>query len=755
MDGLLASGRLEAVPERREDAPYVFRMIPGRLLWELLKRGQPDAKRVFDWLAVLDPWGHFDEAERIRNWFEDHPKKFQEVFRISIEREADPDSSGSVGWRLMTWIGPPMGFAEWCLAQADAAVDAGSARRFVDKAAVHWDGEPSWDEIEARLGRRPRLAARFKEAWEERQKRIAAMERQAEPVERGWVARRLQKWRDAVAAQEQALKENRGNPEFLDDLARVYYGLVSEVEGADPRERLGYLLGDESLVDMVLGAFVRTAKREDLPTAEDVLKSASENRMFYLSLPFMAGLEERGAPAERTEVCLAVAILVTDGAGDGDPAWYDQVVAEQPEVVAEVLIEAAGRMLRARDGVAWGLYRLSEPGHAAVAALAIPAVLRLFPPRSSSKQLAVLRSLLRVGLTCCPDVLPEVVEAKLASKGMSVGQRMYWLCAGLATGKTAFVTRLREALDAGDVRRVWHVATFFVGSEWSGAIRNVGADGVGLLVQAVGGAYPPVPRRSGRAYVVTTAMEAEAAVRDWVGMLAAVPSKRATEILEHLGVEAPLSRWVRQLRHARTRQLEARRNATFSHASMDEVLGVLDGAKAANVGDVAALTVELLTALASEIRDGSTSDWRQYWKTGLEEPEHEDTCRDWLLSDLRGDLGRYGLHGEEEGQYAEDKRSDIKVFGAGGAVPVEIKKSNHPELWTAIRTQLMTKYMRDPKADGYGIYLVLWLGEELCTKDGTGDAVTSAEEVRSRLLAGLTSAERRKLAVCVFDVSRH
>ena len=66
----------------------------------------------------------------------------------------------------------------------------------------------------------------------------------------------------------------------------------------------------------------------------------------------------------------------------------------------------------------------------------------------------------------------------------------------------------------------------------------------------------------------------------------------------------------------------------------------------------------------------------------------------------------------------------------------------------------MAKYMRGPKADGYGIYSVLWLGEELCTKDGSGEAVKSAEEVRRRLLAGLMPGERRKLAVCVVDVSR-
>ena len=665
MDGLLASGRFEAVRDRGEDAQYQVRMIPGRLLWELLKRGHPDVERVFDWLAVIDPRDHFDKAERIRNWFKDNSETFQAVFRMSVEREEDPDSLRRVGGRLMRMVGPPDGFSAWCLAEADTATDPRSASRFVHRAAVHWDGEPLWDEIEGRLVRRPGLVAEFMRAWEERQKRIAALQGQPEPKVSARVQRRLQAWGDAIAAEAQALKQNRVNAEFLYELARVYFGLVPDVQGAGPRECLTELLGDESLVETVLRALAMTAERDDLPTAAEVLKAASERRMFHLSLPFMAGLEERGAPSDGTEVRLAVAILVTDGAGDGDPAWYDGVVAE-------VLIEAAGRALRARDEVAWSLYRLTDPGHAAVAELAVPAVLRSFPSRSTSKLLAVLRSLLRVGLVCCRDAMPDLIEAKLASKRMTVGQRMYWLCAGLTTGKAAFVPWLRRWLDAGDVRRVRHVARFFVGHEWSEAIGNLGADALGMLVQAVGGSYGPVRRKSGRTYVVTTDMEVEAAVRDWIGVLAALPSRRATEILDELGADGSLSRWARELPHARTVQLEARRNATFSHASMEEVLGTLDGAMAANVGDVAALTVELLGALARQIRDGSTSDWRQYWKTGVEEPEHEDTCRDWLLSDLRHDLERYGLYGEEEGQYAEDKRSDIKVFGAGGAVPVEI-----------------------------------------------------------------------------------
>ena len=87
-------------------------------------------------------------------------------------------------------------------------------------------------------------------------------------------------------------------------------------------------------------------------------------------------------------------------------------------------------------------------------------------------------------------------------------------------------------------------------------------------------------------------------------------------------------------------------------------------------------------------------------------------------------------------------------------MPVEIKKSSHRDLWSAIRTQLMAKYARDPRARGYGIYLVFWFGEADCQPPGSGLRPRSAAELQSRLMDTLSPDEANLISICVIDVAK-
>ena len=113
------------------------------------------------------------------------------------------------------------------------------------------------------------------------------------------------------------------------------------------------------------------------------------------------------------------------------------------------------------------------------------------------------------------------------------------------------------------------------------------------------------------------------------------------------------------------------------------------------------------------------------------------------------------IDAQAEAHYADGKRSDIRVSFGGFNVPVEIKKSCSRDLWSAIETQLIAKYTRDPGANGHGIYLVFWFGRtERCRPTpGEGTPPKSAVDLEERLRDPLSAGERRKISICVIDVS--
>ena len=136
------------------------------------------------------------------------------------------------------------------------------------------------------------------------------------------------------------------------------------------------------------------------------------------------------------------------------------------------------------------------------------------------------------------------------------------------------------------------------------------------------------------------------------------------------------------------------------------------------------------------------------------EPKPEDACRDALLSDLQSRLTRLQVDAQPEGRYADDKRSDIRVSHGESNVPVEIKKSSHRDLWSAIRTQLIARYTRDPGAGGHGIYLVFWFGAGRCQPPERGARPKNATELEERLRDALSAEEARLVSICIVDVSK-
>ena len=363
-------------------------------------------------------------------------------------------------------------------------------------------------------------------------------------------------------------------------------------------------------------------------------------------------------------------------------------------------------------------------------------------------------------LHCETGSFLESIEKKLAHRSMNVAQRVYWLAAGLSISPELYLNRL-EPYVTGNERRIRHLAAFLADSDflrWQFDGFDVSV--LRALIQMIGGSYKPYAKAPRGAIGNTPKIVAVHSIEGFIDRLGAIPSRMATEALEALSADDNLRQWRSRLIDASYRQNAARREADFDRCDVAQVIAVLDNRQPANAADLAALTLEYLRDISRNIHDGNTSDWRQYWNADSPHkpgsPRPENWCRDALLSDLKSRLEPLGIDAQREGAYADDKRSDIRVSFGGFNVPVEIKKSCHRDLWSAIGTQLIAKYTRDPRTDGYGIYLVFWFGHEgqCWPTPGEGTPPANAIELEARLSGTLSADDRRKISICIINVSK-
>ena len=568
-----------------------------------------------------------------------------------------------------------------------------------------------------------------------------------------------------------ASKAPQVGPRLLHQAAEAYLGIAGQPAGRTPRERLTDLAG-RSLqpADVLLAEIEGTIGREDLPDSDDVVRLFDEGKVNLLVLPFAAGLhslEQSGrlsvSDLNEDQIRLAVTILYTlprkgvdpNHTGQTDtyrPEWFRTLLRDDPALVADVLCRSAVRKLETGVQLATELHELwGAEDHREVAGLATLPVLKRFPPAETDAALQALCWSLHAALAVRDwTEVGRVVEERLDRSGQSPGERSCWLMAGYFMDPERWRDDLRFLTE--DEVSLKCLGVFL-------AARRVYRDDLARRLEPPPD-IEPIVVASGEALRRHGLSEsAYEAVSHLVLTLGDNPRAAATAALAALGNAADAKPWLSAIACAGSLQARKRREQEYRHCDTRQVVQTLDKGSPANVGDLAALVFDELTELSKKIHDGSTSDWRQYWNLdGHNHPTHprpENASRDAVLSDLNQRLVGLGVDAQPEGVYADDKRADIRVSFEGLNVPVEIKRSCHSDVWTAVREQLIAKYTRDPGADGFGVYLVFWFGDiPSCRPTKRGDwRPKTAAEVRQKLEESLSDREKGLISICVVDVS--
>ena len=177
------------------------------------------------------------------------------------------------------------------------------------------------------------------------------------------------------------------------------------------------------------------------PEDHDIIRTATESRMYDIALPFLAGMDEidRVDPEQLRQLsepqmrrALAFYYFTPTGRAE-EPAWYGRWVKEAPTVVADVMIRSAMSAIRAGKEPAPFRYGLAyELRDAEIGRLVSLPLLRGFPVRCKSEQLSTLDHLLWAALRHADRAsFRKLIDMKLSRKSMGVSQRVHWLSAGL------------------------------------------------------------------------------------------------------------------------------------------------------------------------------------------------------------------------------------------------------------------------------------------------------------------------------------
>lgn len=770
-----------------------------------------EMEQLSDWLALaLDEFGSM-QLDRIENfdviysWIEQRPAIQKKLMEYYLEKCIDSEYFGWHMSKKASWLfdGDSNLFEDyglWCLKKARESSNEKMAKWLFDQSVgTLCRGKRnvgmSLELIEETLEQDPRLKSHWErlrfdridrgygaEYWNGVQERKERRQREEE------------KQREYTQFMEERLKDietGMASLAIFDDLGAIYYGYYGyfgDAVGESPKERLrNYFKYNPGLVDPILTGLQNFVRREDLPEVEAIIKLNNEKFLPFHSLPCLAGMNELSQKGKQAILDLsednikkALALYFTyPDHRIGGLEWCKTLLKEKPDWVADVYGKYGEEALRAGKSPN-RVYALAyDEDHAQIARKVAISLLSSVPTRIASKQLDPLHCLLNAALQHADEnQLKEVIREKIRLKSMDLRQRANWLTVGFILGMEGFETLLRQFVAEGE-SHIDYLTGFLSGriDQWS-PVEKMSPSALLLFIGLFGfhRAFYYFPFSS----IIDDDPEYELSrlISQMIQRLQDIDATPgAIEATKELLNQPDLAEWHPRLRTA----LQAQRRSSSPLVSLKQVRRILKNdhpvnklheerldeemrrtlkiGPPTNAADLKFLTCEHIRALAKQIKTGNTNDYRQYWDRNknkqVQDRLHEEDCRDRFLSALQQRLPN-GVEAQPEGRYAKDRRADIRVSYRDSElscnVPIEIKCSDSPDLWSGIRQQLIEGYAQDHEADGHGIYLVFWFG----SKDARfhpeeGRRPETPAKLQALLEQSLDNDERERIEVCVVD----
>jgi hypothetical protein len=349
------------------------------------------------------------------------------------------------------------------------------------------------------------------------------------------------------------------------------------------------------------------------------------------------------------------------------------------------------------------------------------------------------------------DVLRLAAPAGLVSTDHD--RRRNWLA-------VAFITNFDETVrtieaSSVDAELLWHV--------WDRTKRGQGAPSVVLsppqlewLISRFRYLWPVAsPPRDGWSGD-RNAWDSTEHINHLIRRLGNDPSHEASVALARLVAE-PSDGYTKTIQSVAAEQRRIHVESTYTPPSLETIASIVRDDLPVSASDLRTFLLEELAVVQAKIKSDDVDSWRGFYDQAAV-PHEEERCRDHLLLLLR--QGSTGIIFTPEAHVAADKEVDIACSIGTLRLPIEVKGQWHRELWRAADRQLARLYSEDWRADGHGIYLVLWFGNQVTENKrlrspGRGiDSPPTPEQLREMLVSTSRAALDGRIEVVVLDLSR-
>lgn len=749
----------------------------GRLILQILQHlGEgASSSHLYEWLEkALDqyesPVADREESAAIQSWLTSHAAIVQGLFRhwFSVTPFAKPRVEAIYFWRLLHSIAPPHGFHRWLLSLAEGEPDPARAD-FLFREAVQGstsllreDG-PNLEDLFQFADRNPRFLNALQielcwdiPSWHQEDTARRRAKKQKDESERGI---RIQNLSEQLGAIRTGAPTNA-----LVYLAKVYFGLFYELDRESaPRDRLIGFTTPE-IAATALRGFVAALQSPDIPSPQMIGELEVESKEFIIGFPILAGLDVLASNSFADVLLLPESTLQSGLAfhyaiiTDRKREWVDPLVESLPSLAAEALI-AYWRPHLAKDAKNIpGLYDLAHKERMKPVAQQVSLILLKDYPNTQEDNLELLlHAALRNGdrrelSAYAHHILAHHTQLTDVNKTL-------WYAAAFALDHDSIKRGLAEHI-GGKVEQAARVLGFLCPSHGvkSDTPYSLSVAALASLIVMLGPIFHPRSLSGSGYMIIRGPEEASSLIQSLIHRLAKELTYDAFLALAALQDDPGLTAWRPEIAYVLADQARQRRELTFRYRTVADVIETLNQGRPANAADLQALVDSHLQTLSAELRDGPTDGWKGMWNVDGYgrpiQPRPENQCRDLLLELLRPRLFPVGVAAEPEGQYAEDKRADIKAIIGSINLPVEIKRHFHPDIWTAPRDQLKKLYSRDPGAAGRGIYLVFWFGigaGSVPTRPAGGAEIQTPAQLEAALLETLQPSEKELTTIIVID----